>query len=153
MIEENLAKHPPTEYQPGEIILLKADSVSKRGGKKTLSISRTKAFFAVIQEHKDFFVYPLTLLSEPAGRKVKVKVDKITFLTRAAEAGTLAQIHYEGSKLYQSVEKLLSIMVSQSSPKPGVEMLQRNALLQGLELDSDNEGGGNCLLLAISQQI
>ena len=148
MIKDNLAKYPPTEYQPGEIVLLTADAVSKRG---KLSISRTKAFFAVIQEHKDF-LYTLTLLSGPAGRKVKVKVDKITSLTRAAEVGALAQNHYEGSKLYQGVEKLLSIMVSQSSPKSGVEMLQRNALLQGLELDSDNEGGGNCLFLAISQQ-
>ena len=71
MIKVNLAKHPPTEYQLGEIVLLKADATSKR---EKLSISRTKAFFAVIQEHKDF-LYTLTLLSGPAGRKVKVKVD------------------------------------------------------------------------------
>ena len=70
-------------------------------------------------------MYTLALLSGPAGRKVKVKVDKNLSLT--AEAGTLVQRHYEGSKLYQSVEKLLSITVSQSSPKPGAEMLQRNA--------------------------
>ena len=31
MIPENLANHSPTEYQPGEIVLLKADPVSKRG--------------------------------------------------------------------------------------------------------------------------
>ena len=31
MIKENLAKHSPTEYQTGEIVLLKADAVSKRG--------------------------------------------------------------------------------------------------------------------------
>ena len=32
-------------------------------------------------------------------------------------------------------------------------MLQRNALLHGLELDSDNAGWGKCLFLAISQQL
>ena len=52
-------------------------------------------------------MYTLALLSGPAGRKVKVKVDKNSSLT--TEAGTLAQSHYEGSKLYQSVEKLLSL--------------------------------------------
>ena len=115
----NLAKHPPTEYQPGEIVLLKADAVSKRG-KLFREIKRFSLSFRNIR----ILLYTLALLSGPAGRKVKVKVDKNSSLT--TEAGTLAQSHYEGSKLYQSVEKLLSITVSHSSPKSGVEMLQGN---------------------------
>ena len=58
-------------------------------------------------------MYTVALLSGPAGRKVKVKVDKNSSLT--TEAGTLAQSHYEGSKLYQSVEKLLSYGLSEQS--------------------------------------
>ena len=37
MIKDNLAKYPPTEYQPGEIVLLKADAVSKRESKTPIS--------------------------------------------------------------------------------------------------------------------
>ena len=100
--------------------LLKADAVSKRG-----KVFRELKRFWLSFRNIRILLYTLALLSGPAGRKVKVKVDKNSSLT--AEAGTLAQSHYEGSKLYQNVEKLLSITVSQSSPKSGVEMLQRNA--------------------------
>ena len=90
MIKQNLAKYPPTAYNPGDVVLIKADAVNKRG---KLSISRTKAFVAVVREHRDF-LYTVTLLTGPACRDLKVKVDKITSLTRAVETGKQSKAHY-----------------------------------------------------------
>ena len=149
MIKHNIAKYPPTAYKPGDVVLIKADAVNKRG---KLSISRTKAFLAVVREHRDF-LYTVTLLTGPACRDLKVKVDKITSLTKAVETGKQSKAHIDSSEQYKNVMKLHRVMVFQKSQKSGLEMLQRNALLHGLELDSDNAGGGNCLFLAISQQL
>ena len=149
MVKQKLAKYPPTEYKRGQIVLLKADAVSKRG---KLSVSNSKAHWAVVQDHKHF-LYTVILLTGPAGRKVKVKVDKITSITRAAEMGTLPKANTGSDKKYGNIEKLLKLMVFQTSPRSGIEALQRNALVQNLQLDSDNAGGGNCLFLAIAQQL
>ena len=149
MIKQNLAKYPPTAYNPGDVVLIKSDAVNKRG---KLSISRKKTFVAVVREHRDF-LYTVTLLTGPACRDLKVKVDKITSLTRAVETGKQSKAHIESSEQYKNVMKLHRVMVFQKSQESGLEMLQRNALLHGLELDSDNAGGGNCLFLAISQQL
>ena len=75
----------PTEYQPGEIVLLKADAVSKRG-----KLFRDLKRFSLSFRNIRILLYTLALLSGPARRKVKVKVDKNSSLT--TEAGTLAQI-------------------------------------------------------------
>ena len=89
MIKQNIAKYPPTAYNPGDVVLIKADAVNKRG---KLSISRTKAFVAVVRELRDF-LYTVTLLTGPACRDLKVKVDKITSLTRAVETGKQSKAH------------------------------------------------------------
>ena len=74
MIQQNLAKYPPTAYNPGDVALIIASAVSKRG---KLSMSRTKAFLAVVREHRDF-LYTVTLQTGLACRDLKVKVNKIT---------------------------------------------------------------------------
>ena len=111
MIKQNIAKYPPTAYNPGDVDLIKADAVSKRG---KLSISRTKAFLAVVREHRDF-LYTVTLLTGTACRDLKVKVDKITSLTKAVETGKQSKAHIESSEQYKNVMKLHRVMVFQVS--------------------------------------
>ena len=146
MIKQNLAKYPPTTYNPGDVVLIKGDAVKKPG---RLTLSRPKSLLVVIREHRDF-LYTVTLLTGPVSRDVKV--DKITSVTRAVETGKQSKANLESSE-HKNVVKLHRVMVFQKSPESGIEMLHRNALLHGLELDSDNAGGGNCLFLAISQQL
>ena len=110
-IKQNLAKYPPTVYNPGDVVLIKADAVNKRG---KLSISRTKAFLAIVRERRDI-LYTATLLTGPACRYLKVKVDKITSLTRAVEAGNQSKAHIESSEQYKNVMKLHRVMVFQKS--------------------------------------
>ena len=95
--------------------MIKDDAVNKRG---KLSISRTKAFLAVVREHRDF-LYTVTLLTGPACRDLKVKVDKITSLTRAVETGKQPKAHLESSEQYKNVMELRSVMVFQKSQESG----------------------------------
>ena len=62
-----------------------------------------------------------------------MKVDTITSKSKA---------HLESSE-HKNVVKLHIEMVFQKSPESGIERLQRNAVLHGLELHMDNAGGGN----------
>ena len=48
MIKQNLAKYPPTTYNPGDVVLIKGDAVKKPG---RLTLSRPKSILAVIREH------------------------------------------------------------------------------------------------------
>ena len=111
MIKQNLVKYPPPAYNPGDVVLIKADAVNKRG---KLPSSRTKAVLAVVREHRDF-LYTVTLLTGPACIDLKVKVDKITSLTRDVETGKQSKAHLESSDQYKNVVKLHRVMVFQKS--------------------------------------
>ena len=111
MIKQNLAKYPLPAYNPGDVVLIEADAVNKRG---KLPSSRTKAVLAVVREHRDF-LYTVTLLTGPACIDLKVKVDKITSLTRAVETGKQSKAHLESSDQYKNVVKLHRVMVFQKS--------------------------------------
>ena len=104
--------------------------------------------FAVVRKHRDF-LYTVTCLTGPTCRDLKVKVDNITSLTRAVETGKQSKAHLESSE-HNNVVKLHRVMVFQKSPEIAIEMLQRNALLHGLELDRDNAVGGGATVYTLS---
>lgn len=161
MISSHKAKHPPSVYSPGDLVWVKLDGKDKGVHRGGLSLRKPRCYQALVRARKDN-TYTVTVMSSwRRWETVKVGVEKLTSWTRTEQAKEFPEITDSSfnSKLksHRIFRKLINLLTQEnntpSSSTGGMQMLLSNAAEHGLTLDEDNNGRGNCLFLALQQQL
>lgn len=152
MVEQHKAKHPPSQYHVGEMVLMKPDRKDKGVRRGGLSLRKPKALQAIVVNKRDNYTYTVALLSDDRwNHRMKVGVESLTSLTRKLEHKRREEVNTFGSGKTKTVlDTIASFSVAQDS---GMDGLLVNAANQGMTLDSDNPAGGDCMFYALQQQL
>ena len=161
MVRNFSSKHPPNTYADGELVLVKCEGRDKGVRRGGLSLNKPRVYKGVVCEKKNDYTYTIVLLSkERRGETLDVNVEKITSLTKQQEkdrssskSETVYSVGKTKSALEITLDQLQVLLSASATGDTGLEQLQKNAAAGGMVLDSNNSGNGNCMFLAIQQQL
>ncbi|XP_046566652.1 uncharacterized protein LOC124275207 isoform X2 [Haliotis rubra] len=149
MVDKHLKTNPPSQYEVGEIVLVRhlgKDKGVTRGGQKITSPKAVEG--EILQVDNKLHKYKVRI-----GKKVSWRsVCQITALTRQKEGEKRRQSRH--ADIYMNVRALQKQMTTPTA-------LSYDHLLQKLEdlarergrVVKHNSGGGNCMFLSLSDQI
>lgn len=155
MVTTHAAKFPPNKYKVGEIILVKIVGRDKGVKRTGLPLNKPKAHSGIVCGRRDEYKYDICLLEpiERWGDIVQVGVDKITSLTVEQEVQRRRSENvFVAGKLKRYMDIMVTMFTTPDKNR-GHDSLLRNAAIHGMRLDQDNSGNGNCMYIAISQQL
>ncbi|XP_070181105.1 uncharacterized protein [Littorina saxatilis] len=159
MVERHQKKHCPNNYEIGEIVLVRCDGRDKRVQRGGLSLAKPRVHQALVRDRQHHMYIVMLISGVRKGEIIKVSVDKITSLTAKEELEKrekrfAPETSREKNKfVLNHLRSLERVELVTRSERTGIELLLDNAQLHGLELDSDNSGNGNCMFLALQQQL